>query len=249
MTLPACWVMRDRIRILARPILAAMLAFSASSILGALLAFQVSSDALAGVFGGTLILLGVVSIMNAHSLAKDCTPVQLGGQPTTALNAKLLDDESLVQTVDEPKSPANGELDTMNPMDVTITGEPHVQFSQLSMLVTGFLVGIIGGLLGLGAGVLMMPVLTGLFRLHKDDARALTLAVLCPPTTLGAVLKYSSEGDVKWGVAVVMLVCYLLPNHLGAKYGRSLNKIEFAYLMGTFLIVIGIVTCVRIFVS
>lgn len=68
---------------------------------------------------------------------------------------------------------------------------------------------------GLGAGVVMMPALTILFRLHKDDCRAITLAILCAPSTLGAVIGYSIKGDVKWGIAIVMFFGYLIFNKLG----------------------------------
>lgn len=52
----------------------------------------------------------------------------------------------------------------LNPLGATVTKEhPWLTFGVWNMAAVGFCVGIFGGLLGLGAGVIMMPILTGGF--------------------------------------------------------------------------------------
>ena len=88
--------------------------------------------------------------------------------------------------------------------------------------------GLIGGLFGVGAGVLMIPALQNIWGVHKDDARAMSLAILCPPVTLGAVIEYGRRGDVRWWMVLLQFSTYMMSNRFGAvglcsSHARSLS--------------------------
>ena len=48
--------------------------------------------------------------------------------------------------------------------------------------------------------------MTELFGVHKDDARTLSLLILLPPVSIGAIVKYESENSVDWAMAGVMFI-------------------------------------------
>jgi len=74
----------------------------------------------------------------------------------------------------------------------TSKGSEKVEITNIPlvwMIVIGIGTGIIGGLFGIGAGVLMVPLFIVVFRLKKNYARALSLAILLPPVSFGAFIK------------------------------------------------------------
>ncbi|MFC1542143.1 TSUP family transporter, partial [Candidatus Latescibacterota bacterium] len=77
----------------------------------------------------------------------------------------------------------------LHPGKMTVSGGT-IPANSYTITIFGIVTGLLGGFFGIGAGVLMMPVFIGLFGIHKDDARALSLAILLPPVSLGAVIKY-----------------------------------------------------------
>ena len=89
------------------------------------------------------------------------------------------------------------------------------------MLVVGIITGIIGGIFGIGAGVLMLPVFITIFKQQKNYARALSLAILLPPVSLGAFVKYNMEGVIDWKLVFILFSAYFLSNYFGAKVGSN----------------------------
>jgi len=124
------------------------------------------------------------------------------------------------------------------PDKVTI-GQGTLAFSHWNVGVLSALIGVVGGLFGIGAGVLMVPLFMGLFALHKDDARALSLAILLPPVSVGAIVEYAHHDAIDWEVAGIMFILYFLTNHFGAKWGRAHETRTFLHVMGGILLFLG----------
>jgi len=118
-------------------------------------------------------------------------------------------------------------------------GNGRLGFNRLNVGVISAGIGVVGGLFGIGAGVLMVPLFMGLFALHKDDARALSLAILLPPVSVGAVVEYAHHDAIDWRVAGVIFVLYFLTNHFGAKWGRAHETRTFLRVMGAILVFLG----------
>ncbi|MCI5050744.1 MAG: sulfite exporter TauE/SafE family protein [Candidatus Pacebacteria bacterium] len=111
----------------------------------------------------------------------------------------------------------------------------------LWMFIIGSVTGIIGGLFGIGAGVLMIPVFMSIFHLKKEYARALSLAILLPPVSLGAFIKYYQEGVVDWSIAVILFIAYFVANYFGAKQGSKASTGIFKIVYGVLLIITAVI--------
>jgi uncharacterized membrane protein YfcA len=59
----------------------------------------------------------------------------------------------------------------------------------MCFVITGFLTGIIGGLFGVGAGEIFIPLLIYIFGFSQHQAQGTSLAVLLPPIGLLAALR------------------------------------------------------------
>ncbi|WP_298514585.1 sulfite exporter TauE/SafE family protein [uncultured Kordia sp.] len=101
--------------------------------------------------------------------------------------------------------------------------------------------GILGGMFGIGAGVLMVPILIGVFKLKKEYARALSLAILIPPVSYGAFLKYNYESPVDWQLVGILFGTYFIANFFGAKMGSKISGKAFTLVYGILLLSIAII--------
>src|SRR4051795_1126191 len=74
------------------------------------------------------------------------------------------------------------------------------------LIGVGILVGIYSGIMGLGGGTVMIPVLVLLLGFNQHQAVATSLAVMIPPVTLPAVIAYYKEGHVNLRIAAFIAI-------------------------------------------
>ncbi len=129
----------------------------------------------------------------------------------------------------------------VDPTRVTLGDAGRIPFTRANVTVISALIGVVGGLFGIGAGVLMVPLFISLFDLHKDDARALSLSILLPPCSLGAIIHYQANDAVDWTTAAIIFGLYFATNAFGARLGRRHSPRLFQLGMGTLLGLLGFV--------
>jgi len=127
----------------------------------------------------------------------------------------------------------------MNAQGLTVGEDALLPSNFLSLSIVGIGVGLAGGFLGIGAGVLMVPIFVNLFRIHKDDARAMSLAILLPPVSLGAVIQYQSQGAIDWMLAGGIFLAYFSTNYFGAQWGRKHSNRQFKRYFGLIMVALG----------
>ncbi|HEY7091157.1 MAG TPA: sulfite exporter TauE/SafE family protein [Tepidisphaeraceae bacterium] len=99
--------------------------------------------------------------------------------------------------------------------------------NPLVLLGFGIFVGIFSGLMGLGGGAVMIPVMVVLLGLSQPTAHGLSLAVMIPPVTLPAVYKYWKEGTLKaehlW-MALFISAGVLCGSYFGGWIANAIGK-------------------------
>jgi uncharacterized protein len=80
----------------------------------------------------------------------------------------------------------------------------------------GILVGVYSGIMGLGGGTIMIPILVLALGFTQHEAVGTSLAVMIPPVTLPAVIQYYREGQAKLGVAGWIALGFLPAVFFGA---------------------------------
>src|SRR5258706_15739406 len=73
----------------------------------------------------------------------------------------------------------------------------------------GILVGIYSGIMGLGGGTVMIPVLVLLLGFTQHQAVGTSLAVMIPPVTLPAVIEFYRKGHVDLRIAAWIALGFL----------------------------------------
>jgi uncharacterized membrane protein YfcA len=93
----------------------------------------------------------------------------------------------------------------------------------ITCLLLGLGIGCVGGMIGIGGGVLLIPALTELFNFDQRKAAGMTLAAMVPPVTLPAVWRYYTQGDLS-GRDLLLAGCIAATFALGAFVGASIQK-------------------------
>jgi uncharacterized membrane protein YfcA len=114
-----------------------------------------------------------------------------------------------------------------------------------SMILAGSIMGLVGGIVGIGAGILLIPYLTMIKGIEQKEAQTMSLAILLPPVSLGAVFRYGLiEKDIIWPVAGIMLAAYVLSSGFGYKLNTKHHNTILRNVLGILLISTGIVNII-----
>ena len=90
------------------------------------------------------------------------------------------------------------------------------------LIVIGLLAGILSGLVGVGGGILMIPLLIIFLGLTQHQAQGTALFAMLPPIGILAAMNYYKEGFVKWEYAAVMALTFVVGGYFGSKLSISL---------------------------
>lgn len=117
--------------------------------------------------------------------------------------------------------------------------------SPLFLIVFGLIVGIFSGIMGLGGGSIMIPVMVLLMGMTQQQAHGTSLAVMVPPVALPAVIAYymtrnpdgSRNVDVR--VAAWMALGVIFGTYFGARVANALPKETLKLVFGFLLIYVA----------
>jgi uncharacterized protein len=110
------------------------------------------------------------------------------------------------------------------------------------LVLFGVIVGVFSGVMGLGGGSIMIPVMVLALAMTQQQAHGTSLAVMIPPVTLPAVIEYYRKGHVDLRVAGWMALGVLLGSFFGAWIATSLPKEMLKLVFGFVLIYVAAYT-------
>ncbi|WP_034937332.1 sulfite exporter TauE/SafE family protein [Gloeocapsa sp. PCC 73106] len=115
-----------------------------------------------------------------------------------------------------------------------------MELSVVLYLVLGLAAGILSGLIGIGGGILITPILVFIFKFTQHQAQGTTLALLVPPIGILAAWTYYQEGYVDLKVAFLICIGFFLGGLIGAKVAVAIPSEMLGRIFGVALIVVGI---------
>ena len=107
------------------------------------------------------------------------------------------------------------------------------------LIVFGIVVGVFSGVMGLGGGSIMIPIMVLAFGMTQQQAHGTSLAVMIPPVALPAVIEYWRHGNVDIKVAAWMALGVLLGSFFGALVANSIPKESLKLVFGFLLIYVA----------
>ena len=107
------------------------------------------------------------------------------------------------------------------------------------LIGVGIFVGVYGGIMGLGGGTVMIPVLVLLLGFTQHQAVGTSLAVMIPPVTLPAVIEFYRKGQVDLRIAAWIALGFVVGAFLGGFIANKLNDTVLRLIFGFVLIYVG----------
>tara|TARA_B110000014_G_scaffold255559_1_gene237561 strand:+ start:643 stop:1044 length:402 start_codon:yes stop_codon:yes gene_type:complete len=115
-----------------------------------------------------------------------------------------------------------------------------IKMSTILFLVCiGLLAGFLSGILGIGGGIVMVPLLL-IIGFTQHQAQGISLAAMLPPVTLLAVLQYSKEGYVDWKIALVISATFIIGGLFGSKLAVVINEQLLKRIFGVLMLIIAL---------
>lgn len=94
----------------------------------------------------------------------------------------------------------------------------------LLAIMVGVLVGIFSGFVGIGGGVILIPILVYGFSMTQETAQGTTLALLLPPTGLLAFWQYYKVGHADLKLGLLIALGLFFGGYLGGHWAQHISS-------------------------
>ena len=111
--------------------------------------------------------------------------------------------------------------------------------SWITGAAVGLLAGLASGLLGVGGGIVMVPLLTAFLGLSQHRAHATSLAAIVPIAAVGA-LTFALSDRIDVGLAALLALGSLIGAPLGARLMARSTEGALKAMFGALMILVGI---------
>ena len=110
----------------------------------------------------------------------------------------------------------------------------------LILLAIGLLAGFLSGLVGIGGGIVIVPILVYAFSMNQKSAQGTTLFMFLLPVGILGVYNYYKAGHVDFKLAAIMAVTFVLGSYFGSKTAISIDTKLVKQIFAVCMVLIGI---------
>jgi uncharacterized membrane protein YfcA len=155
--------------------------------------------------------------------------------PATGPEGDVAESEALTGT--NPKTAETSEAAEADPADDT-------NLSLALLMVVGAGAGALAGLLGVGGGIVMVPLLVLWAHYGQRDAHAASLGAIIPISIAG-IVTYGIAGEVRVGPAIALTIGSVCGARIGAGWLARLDERILKSVFGLFLVGVAVLMAVR----
>lgn len=112
--------------------------------------------------------------------------------------------------------------------------------TQLIYVILGLTAGVFSGLLGIGGGLIIIPMLVYGLGLTQHQAQGTSLAMMIPPITLFAAWRYFRSGNVKIDMAIFIAAGFCVGGLLGADLVHRIPDDVLRRVFGITLLIVSV---------
>ena len=112
------------------------------------------------------------------------------------------------------------------------------------LVAIGILGGLLSGLLGVGGGIVMVPLLVYWAGYGQRDAHATSLGAIIPISIAG-IATYGIAGEVRYGAALALAAGSIVGAQVGAGMLARMDERLLKVIFGLFLVGVAVLMAVR----
>lgn len=110
----------------------------------------------------------------------------------------------------------------------------------LVLLVAGFLAGVLSGMVGVGGGIILVPMLVYFLNMTQHQAQGTTLAMFLMPIGILGVYNYYQKGYVDIKTALIVAITFVAGSYFGSKIAISIDQSAVKKIFGVTLLMVAI---------
>ena len=113
-------------------------------------------------------------------------------------------------------------------------------YNFLILILIGLAAGLLGGLLGLGGGIILIPAMVYLLGFSQHQAIGTSLAVMLPPIGMFAAYNYYKAGQVNLKYALIIAVAFMAGSYLSSKFALTIPENTLKKIFSVLLLIVAI---------
>lgn len=94
----------------------------------------------------------------------------------------------------------------------------------LIVLIIGTIAGMLGGMIGIGGGLVIVPALVYFLGFSQQSAQGTSLGLIMLPVGILGVLQYYKQGYVDFRVVGILAIGFVLGSYFGSKIALSVPQ-------------------------
>lgn len=113
-------------------------------------------------------------------------------------------------------------------------------YTLVVLILIGLGAGILGGMVGLGGGLIMIPALIMILGFSPKEAQGTSVAVMLPPIGILAAMNYYKAGYVNMKYAIIIAMAFIIGGYFGSKWAIALPDVIVKRVFAGFMIITAI---------
>lgn len=109
----------------------------------------------------------------------------------------------------------------------------------LILLAVGLAAGFLSGLVGIGGGIIIVPVLVYFLGFTQHQAQGTTLFMFLLPIGILGIMNYHRAGNVDYKTACIIATTFVFGSYFGSKLAISLDQKLIKQIFGAIMIILG----------
>lgn len=110
----------------------------------------------------------------------------------------------------------------------------------LLLSLIGLVAGVLGGMIGLGGGIILVPALVFLMKMSQQSAQGTSVAVMLLPVGILAVYNYYNAGHVNIKYALVIAATFMIGAYFGSGFALKISPALLRKAFSVLLVVIAL---------
>ena len=110
----------------------------------------------------------------------------------------------------------------------------------LILVIIGIAAGILGGLVGVGGGIIIVPALIYFLSFSQKEAQGTSLGILLLPIGILGVWQYYKAGYVDMRIVWLVAAGFLVGSYFGSKIALSLSQETVKKIFAILMIIVSI---------
>jgi uncharacterized protein len=108
------------------------------------------------------------------------------------------------------------------------------------LVIIGLLSGLLSGVIGIGGGLIMIPLMMMILGMDQLTAQGTSLAVMLPPIGILATYNYYNSGNLKIDYAIIIASTFVVGGYFGSKLALSLPINSLRLIFGILMLLVSL---------